>query len=238
MLSPLAHTPLAMRHGGSQSLGPLVVGRAPRAATPLPRQQAQLTPAVSFNSLVINGARTEYQMISRTALTQCCRGKSGSGRGLLRVNPCRLQPTFRSRILPNLLGYLPRRVSTVPGALSATKRLVHPHRSAHSLDYFVDVGQKLCRRYEPKGVRGSQIDNKVKFCRLIDWQVAGASAAKNAVNVCSSTTEAIGNVWSKSDQPTAVRIVTLGIDCWDARRIRDASNRLAIIPECYTRQNH
>src|SRR5215813_4211151 len=53
------------------------------------------------------------------------------------------------------------------------------------------------------------------------WQVAGASTAKNAVNACSRTTEAVGNVGSKSHQPTAVHIVTLGIDCWDAGRIHD-----------------
>ena len=64
------------------------------------------------------------------------------------------------------------------------------------------------------------------------------SAAKNAVNVCSSTTEAVGNVGSKGDQPAAVRIVALGIDCWDARRIHKGYNRRAMIPESSTRQNH
>ena len=77
------------------------------------------------------------------------------------------------------------------------------HRSKQSsFDYLVGSVQEAVRHCETYGLGGFQIDHKIEFSRLNDWQVGGLGALENSTGVDAGLPVQVGDARPISDQAT------------------------------------
>jgi hypothetical protein len=61
--------------------------------------------------------------------------------------------------------------------------------SRRCIDYLVCTGEQRWRKFEAERLRGGQVDNKIKFGRLLHRKITRLCAPQNFVNQVSGATE-------------------------------------------------
>ncbi len=99
------------------------------------------------------------------------------------------------------------------------------------LDHLVGAGDETVGEHYSQGASRSEIDDEIKFCRLLDWQVPGLFSFQDAIDIGRCPAEVGGHVRPVADEPTIVRVFTFRKDAGQARRCRPIENNPTLVPQ-------
>src|SRR5262245_14943994 len=93
---------------------------------------------------------------------------------------------------------------------------------------FVRPSQHVRRNRDPDLLRCLQVDDELKFCRLLNWKISRLGAFQDFVYVGGGAAEQVRKTHSVKHQTTRVDKLAVWIDCWEPVLRREVHDPLLI----------
>src|SRR5712691_3866362 len=101
-------------------------------------------------------------------------------------------------------------------------------RLAHLFDHFVGAGEQHWRYFKAETFRCLQVDDKIEFGWLLDWDVRRLRAAQNLVDKVCGTPEQIREVWSVGHQTSRFDVLMRNVHRRQSRGERQCIDSIAV----------